>query len=76
MRLDSDLFLILGIIVAVMAVPAVISAFSAGKPPRAAAISAVIGGVLILIAVANNPGGYRAQDVPAVAARVIDRYID
>lgn len=73
--MDTDLFLILGIIVAVMAVPAMLSAYSAGRPPRAAAVAAVIGGALLVTAIAGHPGGYRAQDVPDIAARVIDRYL-
>lgn len=72
--MNTDLFLVLGIIVAVMSVPAVLSAYSAGRPPRAAAVAAVIGGVLLVIAISNHPGGYRVQDIPDVVARVIDRY--
>lgn len=74
--MDTDLFLILGIIVAVMAVPAVLSAYSAGRPPRAAAVAAVIGGALLVTAIGNHPGGYRLQDIPDVASRVIGRYLN
>jgi NAD(P)H-hydrate repair Nnr-like enzyme with NAD(P)H-hydrate dehydratase domain len=73
--MDSDLFLIVGIVVAVMAFPAVISAYSAARPPRAAAIAAVVGGALMVVATVNHPGGYRAQDIPDVAVRVMDRYL-
>ena len=67
MRIDSDLILIIGLIVAGMSVPAIISAFSASRPPRAAAISAVIGGALIIAALSLHPGGYRMQDLPDIA---------
>jgi hypothetical protein len=70
---DSDVFLIVGLVVAVMAFPAVISAFSAGKPPRAAAVAAVVGGALMLAAITTKPGGYRVEEIPDVAARVLHR---
>lgn len=71
--MDSDLFLIVGIIIAGMSVPAVISAFSESRPPRAAAVTLVIGGSLILFAVTERPGGYRMEEIPDVFARVVNR---
>lgn len=76
MRIDSDLILILGLIVAGMSIPAIISAFSASRPPRAAAIAAVIGGAMVVTALSLHPGGYRMQDLPDVAVRVADRYLN
>ena len=73
--MDSDLLLVIGIVVAVMAVPAVISAFGAGRPPRAATIAAAVGGAFIVTAISMHPGGYRAQDIPGITARVIERYL-
>ncbi len=74
--MDSELLLIIGVVVAVMSVPAVISAFGAGRPPRAATVAAVVGGALIVSAIAMHPGGFKAQDLPEIAARVIDRYLN
>jgi hypothetical protein len=74
--MDTDLILIVGIIVAVLAVPALLSAFSSGLPPRGAAVAAVVGGALIVIAISLHPGGYRAQDIPDITARVIERYLN
>ena len=74
--MDSDLFMVVGIVVAVMAVPAVLSAFSAGRPPRAAAVAVVVGGALIVAAVASHPGGYRADEIPSVVERVVSRYLN
>jgi hypothetical protein len=73
--MDADLFLVVGIVLVILAVPAVISAFSSAKPPRAAAISFVLGGALIVAAITIRPGGYRLDEVPDVVARVIDRYL-
>ncbi len=74
--MDSELLLMIGLVVAVMAIPALISAFGASRPPRAAAVAAAIGGALIVIAISLHPGGFRAQDLPEIAARVIDRYVN
>lgn len=70
----SDLLFVAGLVVGVMALPAMISAFSKSEPPRAAAIAAVIGGAMVLTAISLHPGGYRAQDIPAVFGRVLGHY--
>jgi hypothetical protein len=74
-RLDTELLLVLGIAVAVLAIPAIISSFSSSRAPRAAIIAAVTGGGMILAALSLHPGGYRAQDLPAIAKRVAERYL-
>jgi hypothetical protein len=74
--LDTELILIVGVVVAVMSIPAIISAFGASRPPRAATVTAVIGGALIVFAISQHPGGFRAQDLPEITARVIDRYLN
>lgn len=71
--LDSDLFLVLGVIVSAFAIPAVISAFSDSRPPRAAAIAVLVGGGLILLAFLSHPGGYTPRQIPEVFARVLAR---
>lgn len=72
--MDTDLFLVLGAAIGVMAVPAVIGAFSEGRPPRAAAILVMVGGGLIALAVSQHPGGYAVDDIPNALTRVIARY--
>ncbi|OCX59997.1 hypothetical protein BFP70_18030 [Thioclava sp. SK-1] len=74
--MDSDLFLVFGLIVAAFAIPAVISAFSDSRPPRAAAIAVMVGGGMILMAVMSKPGGYSAQQVPEVFARVLANFLN
>lgn len=73
--MDNELLLVIGCVVAFLSIPAMISAFGAGRPPRAAAIAAVVGGGLIVLAHVNHPGGFRMQDLPDIAARVVDRYV-
>ena len=73
--MDGELLLILGIVVGVLATPALISAFSSGRSPRGAIVAAVAGGSLIFLATLAQPGGFRAQDLPQIAARVLHRYL-
>ena len=73
---DSDLLLVLGVIVAAFAIPAVITAFSDSRPPRAAAIAVLVGGGLILLAVVSKPGGYAPGQIPETFARVLNRLLN
>lgn len=71
--MTNDLFLVLGITIALLAVPSLIGAFSAGRTPRAAAIMIMIGGGLVAIAVTQQPSGYSFEQVPQVFTRVVGR---
>lgn len=75
MFIDPDLFLIVGILVALLTFPAMLSAYSEGRPPRAAMVAAVVGGALIIFAVANRPGGYSAPEIPKIVVQVFERYL-
>lgn len=72
--MDTDLFLVIGVAVAILALPALIAAYSDSRPPRAAAILVMIGGGLIVFAVAKSSGGYAITDLPHALTRVIGRY--
>ncbi|KQB11651.1 hypothetical protein H9N28_15360 [Rhodobacter capsulatus] len=74
--LDSDLFLVLGILVSAFAIPAVLSAFADSRPPRAAALAVMIGGGLILLAMATKPGGYTPGQIPETFARILARFLN
>lgn len=76
MVIDSDLFLVMGVIVGAFAVPAVIAAFADSRPPRAAAIAVLVGGGLILLAFLSKPGGYVPGQIPEVFARVLARILN
>lgn len=72
--MDTDLFLVIGAAILVLAVPAIVGAFSESRPPRAAAVLVMIGGGLLVLAVTQHPGGYALQDIPHALTRVIGRY--
>lgn len=69
--MSNDIYLVVGIIVAVLALPSVVSSLSDRRAPRAAAILILIGGGLIALAVTQQPGGYTLEEIPHVFARVI-----
>jgi hypothetical protein len=68
---DPDLFFVIGLLVGLLSIPALISAFSESRPPRAAAIMVMISIVLILLAVLQKPGGYDIGEVPGIVAGVV-----
>ncbi|RID93200.1 hypothetical protein D2N39_06045 [Gemmobacter lutimaris] len=72
--MNPDLFLVVGIVLAVLAVPAVISALTDGRAPRAASIIVLIAGVLIVFAFTKKPGGYEVRDIPNAFYRVIGQF--
>ena len=74
--MDPDLFFVIGIVVIGFCVPAIISAFSEGRAPRAAAIMVLIGGGLMSIAIYNKPTGYSISGIPDVFVSVVGRYIN
>ncbi len=74
--MDSDLALVIGLVIAVFSIPSVISAFSDGRAPRVAAFALIAGGALAAWAVTQKPGGYTVNDVPQAFVKVVARYIN
>ncbi len=62
----TDTFMILGVLILALAFPAAVGAFSRGRPPRAAIIAFVVGGVLIVLAQSSRPGGYSIDEIPGL----------
>lgn len=73
--MDSDLFFVLGLIVAGFSIPSILSAITDGRAPRASAVTILIAGGLILYAMQTQPGGYSLASIPDVFVRVIARYM-
>ena len=69
--MTNDIYLVVGIVVLVFAIPSIVSSYSESRAPRLAAIAVLIGGGLIVLAVTQQPGGYTIQDVPKAFTRVI-----
>lgn len=73
--MDTDLILVLGLVFAVLSVPAILSAFAESRPPRFAALLMVAAGALIAVAVLQHPGGYSVREIPAVVIDVVARFL-
>lgn len=73
--MDNDLVLVVGIILAVLSIPSILSAISDRRAPRASAITVLIAGGLILFAVQGKPGGYSLEQMPDVVMSLIARYM-
>ncbi|WP_323038400.1 hypothetical protein [Gemmobacter sp.] len=74
--MNSDLMLVVGLIVGVLTVPALLNAWTEGRAPRAAAIMVMIAIGLVVAAVRMHPGGYALADLPDVFFRVLGRLIN
>jgi len=73
--MDTDLALILGLLVAGFSLPSLASSISEGRAPRTAMILILIGGVLILYALVSKPGGYAISQLPDVFFGVVARFM-
>jgi hypothetical protein len=73
--MNYDLILVLGIVIGVLTIPAILSAFLDGGAPRVAAFAAVVSGGMIVYALYNAPGGYALADLPEVFTRVVAQFV-
>ncbi|MFC2968433.1 hypothetical protein [Acidimangrovimonas pyrenivorans] len=69
--MNTDLMFVIGLVVGVLAIPSIFSAFSESRAPRAAAIMVLIAGVLIVTAVSQKPAAYTFENIPDVVLRVV-----
>jgi len=73
--MDSDLALILGVIVGGFSIPSIVSSLSDRRAPRVAMIMLLVAGALILYAMVTKPGGYSIDQLPDVFFGVISRFM-
>ena len=69
--MQTDIFLVIGLVLLVLSVPSMLSALTERRAPRASAIIVLVGGVLLWLAVDGKPGGYTIQEIPRAFARVV-----
>lgn len=74
--MDADLFFVIGLIIAGFSLPPIVGALSEGRAPRAAAITVLVGGGLIALAVNDRPGRYAVSEIPQIFVSVVGRYIN
>lgn len=73
--MDTDLILVLGLLLATLSIPSMMSAISESRAPRGAVLALALGGLMIALAVLAHPGGYRVADIPDVFFGVMARII-
>lgn len=69
--MSNDQILVLGVVIFVLSIPSLVSAYSDGRAPRVGAILLLIGGGLLAVALTRKPGGYTFAEIPHVFVRVI-----
>ena len=73
--MDPDLSMTLGLLIGAFSVPAILSAMSDGRAPRAPMFTILIAGCLIVYAGYSKPGGYAMSDLPDVFVSTIAKLI-
>lgn len=68
---SNDMALVIGIVLAVLALPSLLNGWTEGHLPRFGALMALAGVTLIAIAAMRNPGGYDVNDVLPTFGRVL-----
>ena len=71
MDTDVDLLLTVGIILLVLSLPSLLSAWVEGRAPRLGAIMSIAALGMIVAALLTKPGGYAFAEVPGVMVKVI-----
>ena len=72
--MDTDLFLTIGIVLVVLTIPSLMSAWTESRAPRLAAIILLAAAALIVTALTQKPGGYGFKDLPQAMMGVVARY--
>ena len=73
--MDPDLAMSVGLVMGVLSIPALFSAFAERRAPRFAALAIVASASLILWALSTRPGGYSFGELPHVLVRVLARFL-
>jgi len=72
--MDTDLIFVVGVLVAAVSVPSILTSFIDQRSPRAGAIGVLVGGGFIVFASMNKVGGYSLNDVPELIVQVIGNF--
>jgi formate-dependent nitrite reductase membrane component NrfD len=71
MDADVDLVLTIGIILLVLSIPSLLSAWVEGRAPRLGSVMTIAALGMIVYALVTRPGGYAFNEVPGVMVKVI-----
>ena len=71
--MDSDLLLVVGVILSAVSIPSIVGALADGRAPRMALVTVLVGGTCIVVAIRGN--SYTISEIPDAFVRVIGRYL-
>ena len=74
--MDTDLYLTVGVVLAALTIPSLLSAWTEVRPPRIGAIMLIAAGALIVAALTQKPGGYTFAQATQAMASVVGRYLN
>lgn len=69
--MSAELVLVIGIVLAILSMPAMVSAIVHHRSPRRAAIVVMIAGGLVVVGAGMDADGFQFSDVPRAFAVVI-----
>ena len=72
--MDTDLFLVIGIVLGILCIPSMLSAYTEGRAPRTASSMVLIAGGLITLAITEKTPPYSFAQIPDVFLRVFSRF--
>ena len=73
--MDSDLIMVIGLVVLMLSIPSAVSAFAEGRAPWTALVVVIIGGAIFGWGWQHHPEDMTVADVPHVIYRVLARVI-
>ncbi|MEL6609853.1 MAG: hypothetical protein AAFO58_02535 [Pseudomonadota bacterium] len=76
MQVDPDLWLLIGLVIAVLCVPSMMSTWAQLRTPRTSAVTALIAIAMIGVAVWQKPGGYSWATLPDTLVETVGRYVN
>lgn len=74
--MDTDLFLTIGIVLAVLTLPSLLAGWTEGRLSRVGAITLIASIVLLVCAATQRPGGYSLNEIPHVMMGVVGHFIN
>ena len=74
--MDTDLILTLGIVLLILTIPSLLSAWVEGRVPRMGALMILASSSMIVTALASRPTGYSFGEIPGVMLNVAARLVN
>lgn len=74
--MDTDLILVIGIVLCVLAIPSLLAAFAESRGPRSGVMLVTVGGILVVVALTQSVKSYSFAGLPQVFVSVISRLVN